>query len=277
MVLPNFLGLGAQRCGTTWLHQQLNNHPKVYVPQKRKEIHFFDKYYHKGFNWYESFFPPDPVAGQYSCIGEITPMYIYDPEVPKRIKKDLPDCKFIAILRNPADRAYSQYAYRVQNRLEKRTFSQLLTDDPELYQRGLYGEQLKRYLDIFPPERFLVLIFEETIKAPEKGLKKIADFLGIDPQEFALNKTQEKVNSSRVVRFAKPYVFARKCAVWLKERDLDWVFNTAKAIGIRKELFGTEGTLAKIDPNIRQELLNKYQEDIAELEKIIDRKILVWS
>jgi hypothetical protein len=277
MVLPNFLGLGAQRSGTTWLHQQLNNHPNIYVPQKRKEIHFFDKYYHKGFNWYESFFPSESLATKYSCIGEITPMYIYDPEVPKRIKQDLPDCKFIAILRNPADRAYSQYAYRVQNRLERRTFSQLLAEDTELYQRGLYGEQLKRYLDIFPPEKFLILIFEETIKQPEEALRKLGNFLDIDSREFPLDKTQEKVNSSRLVRFAKPYVWARQCAVWLKERDLDWVFNTAKAIGFRKELFGTEGTLSRIDPDIRQDLLGKYRQDIIELEQILGRKILIWS
>ena len=61
-MLPNFIGIGVPRAGTTWLHELLDMHPDVAVPQRRKEVHFFDRYYDKGMAWYSSFFPPDHEA-----------------------------------------------------------------------------------------------------------------------------------------------------------------------------------------------------------------------
>ena len=73
MALPNFLVVGAQRAGTTWLDAILRQHPEIYLPVKRKEIHFFDKNFSKGETWYSGFFPDDSAASDYKAIGEITP------------------------------------------------------------------------------------------------------------------------------------------------------------------------------------------------------------
>jgi len=112
--LPNFLVIGVEKGGTTWLHAQLKKHPEIFLPQS-KEIHFFNKYnsnlikhdyFQLGINWYADFFKQ--YKGQ-KVIGEVTPMYICDPEAPLRIQQTLPNVKLIAILRDPVRRAYSHY------------------------------------------------------------------------------------------------------------------------------------------------------------------------
>ena len=114
----------ANRSGSTWLDSLLRRHPRVYLPTQRKELHFFDRHYRRGTGWYEACFPTAEEAAAYDQIGEITPMYIYDPEVPARIEQLLPDCRFLIILRNPADRAYSQYTSMVHHFGETRSFLQ---------------------------------------------------------------------------------------------------------------------------------------------------------
>ena len=109
MNLPTFLGLGAMKGGTSWLHVQLEAHPEVYVPYQRKEIHYFDDLYKNGDEWYQNFFPSPEHARKYKAWGEITPEYLLVPHVPERIHQLVPDCKFIVFLRNPADRLFSHY------------------------------------------------------------------------------------------------------------------------------------------------------------------------
>jgi len=184
MTLPNFLGIGAQRAGTTWLHAQLRSHPAIYLPTRRKELHFFDRYYDRGAAWYKSCFPPSMEDSPYRWFGEITPMYLFDPRVPARIKEHLPRCLFVVILRNPSDRAYSQYGHHVQNMGENRSFEDFLEQEEEVFARGLYCRQLKRYLALFPVDNFLVLIFEEVMKDPAEALSRIADFLDLDVEGF---------------------------------------------------------------------------------------------
>src|SRR5690606_34294189 len=124
MTLPNFLVIGAQRAGTTLLHRILEAHPEVYVPYRRKEVHFFDLYFDRTTQWYENFFPPSEPAAKYKAIGEVTPDYMFDQAAPFRIKKILPDCRFIVSLRNPVERAYSAYLYSVRSYNERRGIDQ---------------------------------------------------------------------------------------------------------------------------------------------------------
>src|SRR3990170_4320009 len=85
MTLPNFLGIGAPRAGTTWLNTLLGNHPDVFVPTVRDEMRFFDLYYERGLGWYERYFCPSEEAHRYRAIGEVTPQYLECEECPERI------------------------------------------------------------------------------------------------------------------------------------------------------------------------------------------------
>src|SRR5947208_4822180 len=114
-LLPDFLVIGAQRGGTTSLYHYLQAHPCIKLANT-KDTHFFDKKYNKGLTWYRGHFPiwlekayAQQVRRQTFVMGEASPSYLFHPHVPKRVKQALPHVKLIVLLRNPVDRAYSQY------------------------------------------------------------------------------------------------------------------------------------------------------------------------
>jgi hypothetical protein len=275
MTLPNFLVIGAQRSGTTWLDKQLRYHPSIYLPTVRKEVHFFDRYYDRGLDWYKKFFPSQKQAHQYSWIGEVTPDYLFYPEVPELIKKHLPHCKFILILRNPVDRLYSQYGHAIRTRNYSQSFDDFI-QNKKIFKRSLYGQQLNRYLQYFPLENFLILIFEETMKQPDMTLSKIANFLDINSNFFGDFDTNLKVNRSYKPRFKNLYSLTRKCSCWLRQKDLDWVLNYASSLGLSKGIFGAGTSIAKLDDETRNALICRYEADIAELEHILARDLSIW-
>ena len=277
IILPNFLVIGAMRSGTTWLDKILRTNPNICLPQRRKEIHFFSEYYDRGIEWYQNFFPFSEHTSRYPCIGEISPDYLYYPEVPIRIKKHIPDCRFIVILRNPADRAYSSYGFFVKNYAEQRSFQEVLETNPNVFLKGLYGQQLERYLQHFPLENFLILIYEHDILNPEKALNKIAKFLDVDVNNFNKYKINQRINSSGNVRFPRARNLARKFRDFLRNKDLDWLWNAAKNSGI-EAVFNAKGRdLPPIEPNLRAELIVKYESDITVLEKLISMDLSIWK
>ncbi len=184
--LPNFLIIGVEKGGTTWLHAQLKKHPEIFLPHT-KEIHFFNKYssnfiahdyYNLGLDWYLEFFKE--YEGQ-QAIGEVTPMYICDPEAPSRIKQTLPDVKLIALLRNPVHRAYSHYWMARHKDHTKLTFKEVIEQrEPRFIERGLYYKQLKTYYELFNADQIMVLFYDEVFKNPEYWLSQVCKFIGVD-------------------------------------------------------------------------------------------------
>lgn len=276
MTLPSFLGIGAMRSGTTWLDRVLRSHPDIYLPERRKEVHFFDQYHDRGLAWYETFFPEADAASEYLAIGEITPKYLSVPVIPALIKESLPDCKFILILRNPADRAYSHYSFLVKKFGEKRDFNDFLMQNSDAFARGLYAQHIDRYLEHFPLENFLILTFEQTMAAPEASLAKIADFLGIDAARFEREQLYKKANSSGKVRF--PWLWDRLMGVanFIRRQEVDWLWNAVKNTGIKK-VFETNQSLPPMDPTIRNSLLTRYQADMAQLATKTGLDLSVWQ
>jgi hypothetical protein len=275
MARPDFLVIGAQRAGTTWLDGHLRAHPDIYLPEKRKEIHFFDRYYERGILWYESFFPKGEEAARYRLFGEITPKYLFDPEVPARIATVLPDCKLIAILRNPVDRAYSQYALAVRDEGESRSFLSFAIANPDVIQRGLYAAQLRRYFDRFPGERILVLFFEEVMAAPGKALLTVAQFLDIDGQPLEEAPSVEKVNAAYRPKYPRIRAAVRRVGVFLREHDLDWFVNVAKELGL-PHMFGNTGSLPPLTVDMRHRLAEEFEKDIVDLEALLGKDLSHW-
>ena len=276
MVLPNFLGIGAQRSGTTWLDRQLRSHPQVYLPERRKEVHFFDRYYERGLDWYLRFFPPAAEAAKYRCIGEITPMYFYHAQVPERIHALLPACRFIALLRDPTERAYSQYSLHVQSKGEGRPFRDFFKQEPDVLGRGLYFQQIKRYLHYFPLHSFLFLIFEHTISHPAVALRQVAEFLSIDPESFDYDKATTKANVSHRVRFTGSSALMHRYAEFLRHHDLDWLVRKSKALGLQR-FWGNAGNLPRISAEVRAELITHYRQDIDALEELLGKDLSAWK
>ncbi|MBI3799922.1 MAG: sulfotransferase domain-containing protein [Deltaproteobacteria bacterium] len=143
MTLPNFLGIGVMRAGTTWLYAQLRTHKQVYI-SPQKELNFFTDFYDRGIGWYSGHFPSAQEAVQYKAIGEITPTYIADPDAPARIRAHMPESRLIVMLRNPVDRAYSEYTKTLRNFNFKGTFADFVAQSKNVLDRGYYTEQLER-------------------------------------------------------------------------------------------------------------------------------------
>lgn len=192
MILPNFLIIGAQKAGTTWLAYQLDKHPEVYLP--KTEIHYFDKgfNYSKGISWYEQHF--EKVTTE-KAIGEKTPEYLWAngegwedhlSNVHKNLFETLPKAKLIITLRNPVNRAVSAVNHIIRSgRISPlHDINELLVGSKQhllkgygIIEKGIYYPQLLEYQKLYPEKQMLVLIFEEMIANPQKTLETVCEFL----------------------------------------------------------------------------------------------------
>jgi len=180
----DFIYVGGPRCGSTWLSAVLADHPKVFVPPS-KEIHFFNdrmpydfEYrYPRGMDFYRSFFTAAAPGQQ---VGDISPFYFLDPNAAHRIVGHLPDIRIVAMLRDPVDMLYSLYL--LLRRREKRaaTFEEELALRPQLIDLCRYDRLLAPYFDLLPGERLLVMLNEDIRLEPERSVREIYSFLGVD-------------------------------------------------------------------------------------------------
>ena len=189
--LPKFLGLGTQKGGTTTLHHLLGQHPDVYLPTC-KEVHFFDQNYDAGEGWYRNHFAN---AELHQTCGEITPFYLFHPDVPERIHQHLPNTRLIVLLRDPVERAISQVFHAQRLGFEALPVDEALaaeqgrlaTGDPYSFQkhsylsRSRYLEQLDRYEALFPGEQLLILRSEDLFTTPELIWQQLLSFLQLKP------------------------------------------------------------------------------------------------
>ena len=178
MPKPNFLFIGPDKTGSSWLFELLRSHPQCFVPIC-KDVRFFDQHYERGMAWYESFFK-EALAGN-SAVGELSHGYLsYEPAA-ARIRRDLPEAKLITSLRKPAERTFSQYLYMVRSGQTRLPFLEALECFPELIDNSRYHKHLRRYFDLFPASQIKVLWFDELGRDPEKYGKECLKFLGVDP------------------------------------------------------------------------------------------------
>lgn len=194
----DFIGIGAQKSGTSWAYTCLYEHPEVCIPVK--ELHFFSRpRYTQGKEWYEAQFHSCKAGVQ---KGEWSTSYLYSPDAAQRIHKCYPDVKILAILRNPVDRAYSQYRNSIRSgEIDKdTTFESYSSSEPSVWQQGLYAEQLERYLRFFPKTQMCIMVYEDIKKDPVAFMRHIHEFLGIDPN-FVASMVHAEVNVARTPRF----------------------------------------------------------------------------
>ena len=200
--LPAFLIIGAQKCGTSSLFDCLQQHPAVAAPLV-KELHFFDLAFHRGERWYRAHFPRRSELPPNGQTFEASPYYLFHPAVPGRAKALLPDCRLIAMLRDPVERAYSHYWHEVNRGFEKLPIEQALDQEEERLSgtessltastsarshahqhfsylaRGRYLEQLEAWQRHFPKEQMLILRSEGFFASPQDELERVCDFLGL--------------------------------------------------------------------------------------------------
>ena len=192
--LPDFVIIGAQKGGTSFLYYLLTRHPLV-EPAARKELHFFDQpeYFDNGAEWYRRCFPRlSSKDGQRSITGEATPYYLFDPPVAKRMAEIVPKARLIALLRNPIDRAYSHYQMQVKRGTELRTFEEAIEQHSSYVSRGIYVDQLLRWFEFFSKEQMLILKSEDFFERPVETLKVVLTFLDLPDWQPEASELQQK-------------------------------------------------------------------------------------
>jgi len=187
LCLPDFLGIGAQRSGTTWLYENLRQHPEIYLPDRKitfmgTELHYFDLQFHRSLRYYESKF----TSGRQKVKGDITPAYGIIPlERIRFIRTIMPDVKLIFIMRNPIDRAWSQALMNLVV-IPKRKYEDV--DESEFYshfqaarsiKRGDYGGILNNWLSLFPREQLYIGFFEDIKQRPKRLLTEVFTHIGV--------------------------------------------------------------------------------------------------
>jgi hypothetical protein len=203
-MLPEFLIIGTQKGGTTFLYNLLRRHPH-FEPAVEKEIHFFDTPNFKlGEQWYRTHFPPQQQKNGHNVItGEASPYYLFHPLAARRTAEIIPQAKLIALLRNPIDRAYSDYQHKVRQGYEKLPFGEalhleeerlwgekekILADDTyrspnhrrfSYLSRGVYVDQLQEWHRCFDREQLLLLKSEDFFEHPTATLRRVTHFLGL--------------------------------------------------------------------------------------------------
>ena len=196
--LPDFLGLGVQKGGTTTLHRLLERHPSVFLPPV-KEVHYFSLHCGEGEAWYRNQFA-SAASGQ-RC-GEVTPYYLFHPEVPQRVHALLPKARLIVLLRDPVERALSQYFHSRRLGFEPLPLEEALAVEPERLQsapaalraadgthkshqehsylsRSRYELQLPAWEALYPAAQLLVLRSEDLFSTPAEIWMRVLEFLGL--------------------------------------------------------------------------------------------------
>jgi hypothetical protein len=211
--LPDFLIVGAQKAGTTALYAYLLRHRAIVGPSW-KEVSFFDRHFARGADWYRGQFPNtlrlrriQRRTGVTPLAGEASPSYLFHPFAPQRVAELLPDVRLIALVRDPVDRALSHYQHEVAFDREPLSFEAALDQeeqrmegelermrDPAYFSyawwnftyasRGLYAEQLDRWLAVFPREQLLIVPSEDLLEQPRETYARVLEFLGAPPHEL---------------------------------------------------------------------------------------------
>ncbi len=273
MTLPDFVGIGVARGGTTWLHTLLSGHPDVNMPERRKEIRFFDRNHDKGTSWYEEFFCPQAEAARYAAIGEISPQYLYCEACPDRISALLPDAKLLVILRHPVDRAYSHFGFVVQRRNYRGTFEDFLTERPTMLEKGFYTRYLERYLARFERERLLALVFERAVADDDSTRRELSSFLDVALDRFP--SSVGRVNASTVPRFGSLSKAAVSTGRRLRGTPLESIVDLGARLGVRGAV-NKGKALPRLDEDLRSHLSERYHEEFDELQHRYGIDVSCW-
>lgn len=278
----NFIVIGAQKSGTTTLHKHLESHPEIYVPPEKEAIYFSDKErLKKGFEWYYAEF--FKAAKEEHIIGKVTPHYMGYPESAEEIKRHNPEAKIIAILRDPIDRAESQYKMNIKRGLEKReinaTIQHCLKPENLVSSRnnptelntyvtwGEYSRILKTFQNSFNENQILVIRTNDLEERPTDVMKKIFIHIGVTPIEgLNFNKKYhvggyarkiktidelKKIKALKTIwRKLLPFKLRRRVGFWLDQ------WNTASA----------DASPSKISKENREALKEHYKKEYELIE-----------
>ncbi|KAB1192752.1 hypothetical protein GJR96_04570 [Haloferax sp. MBLA0076] len=285
--LPNFLHIGAQKAGSTWIHFALKEHPEIFMPDN-DNVGFFDTYYHRGDNWYQKQF--DEYDGE-KVIGEESPGYIKHPLAPQRAADLIPDAKIVLCVRNPMDRAYSQW-WHAQKNWTNTPFEYTMNyhaANSAIIVPGFYDYHISRWEEYYPSDQIKIVFFDDFTSDNKSFIQDIYGFLDVDDKYSPsivgkrikagedLNEPGALYRSRRRIRNSisehSPDIIRDNILRPMYNRFAGTVFD-----GYQKLItpIGRSGYQEGMDPETRQELEKIYYESIKNLEERTGRNLDHW-
>ena len=295
---PTFLILGAMKAGTTALYTQLGTHPEVFMSPVKEPNYFAfagqdlnfqapidrrpDGINHTSITDWDAYRALYDAADPDQARGEASHTSLYWPDAANNVKRRVPDARLIAILRNPVERAYSEYLhFRRDGDEPLDSFAAALDAEEERIRngwamgryvdRGRYDEQLARYLERFDREQIRIVLHEDLLQSPETVLRSLCSHIGVDPTVEL--QGDRRVNKSGVPEH--PWVHAvltglqpvrEALGPLIPDRVVDWA-NALKNRNLEKPA---------MRPATRRRLIDRYRPHVRALEDLLDRDLSHW-
>ncbi|WP_157218498.1 sulfotransferase family protein [Flavisphingomonas formosensis] len=267
--LPSFLIIGAVKAATTWISHQLRAHPALWLPDS--EPHFFSTDYYRGLDWYRSLFAAAP-AGR--IVGEKSADYLAHPEAAQRIAAHLPGVPLIIQLRDPVERAYSDYCMLYRRGTvggdPRRYLDAAQTSFPRFLEGGRYAKHLRRLLDHVPANTVKIILYEDIHRDPDRMIEEVCHHIGVD-SHIAEEAVSERRNDStapmlplplrRLLRPARPLLDPLRTNSWLAG------MRAAMARPVR---------YPPLTEELKSMLREYYRADIIALQGLMDRDLSGW-
>lgn len=292
----DFIGIGAPKCGTTWLFYALGQHPVICLSEP-KETKYFSRDDFSGLDPKTS----DPLSSAHdddskdltsyarhykhcspcSLKGEFSPGYIYHAEAPSRIHRHFPNVKLLVCLRNPVDRAHSRYwdvsRYEMDRKFD--TFEAAIAHDPRYLLGGYYAKNLKSYLEYFSKSQIKIILFENIVKIPQQTINEVFAFLGLS-SDIQLDLDMIPKNTAKRSRFLSPGPLMSRASSWLIEHGQATLLRKVRDLGVKRLLMDVSTVQSRRDPidqQTRDRLQRLFRDDIDELESLFGLDLTSWK
>jgi Sulfotransferase domain len=267
--LPDFVIIGATKAATTWLTQNLQAHPQIFMPDP--ELHYFSRCHDQGEAWYQAQFA-GAAPGQ--LIGEKSASYLPHPEAPARLRALLPGARLVAQLRNPIERAYSDYCMHFRRGQVGRNLARYLdagrTTVPRLLEDGLYFQHLSAFLRLFPRAQLTVILYDDIRRDPLPVFRSVCAHIGVEPEADAalLGRRIKNKDAAVVPPLAKRLLAPLKPAVQ--------PFREQRAFRAARSLIARRLDYPELTPRLRQQLADYYRADVEALKQLLERDLGHW-
>jgi hypothetical protein len=272
----DFIGIGAQKSATTWMHRVLSDHPDV-LTSDPKELNFFTANYDRGTLWYEAQFPDG--AG---VRGELSPTYFFSADAPRRARAYRPDLKLIVVLRDPVERAFSNHLHEIRKGhiAAGTSFEMAQAANPAYLEQSRYRANLLRWIEAFSAEQLLVILAEDIASAPEAQIDAVFRHIGVQPGK-ARSNLHERQHESVAFKHASIQGALRSVGDFARRRGLGGSVQKFKKLPVVDRVLAANrqdlrSLVAPMQPETRQMLVETFAEDVAFVAGLLERDSLPW-